>query len=213
MEHTAAELRKLGIAVDIELCKNKRIEYTKYDLIHFFNIIRPADILYHIDESGLPFVVSPVYVEYHGLPSYSWQQKLINTFERNWLEYIKVVARSIKNRERIVSWKYLWMGHKRSIKYILEKCKHLLPNSHSEYTRLKRDFASARQYHVVPNAIDTSIFSINSKEWRVKEHNTVLCVARFEPRKNQLEVIKALSGTKYNVTFIGNIAPNHRAYY
>ena len=40
---TARHLEELGIQVDIRLT-NERISYDQYDLLHFFNIIRPADI-------------------------------------------------------------------------------------------------------------------------------------------------------------------------
>ena len=38
---------------DIKLT-NEKIDYSKYDLLHFFNITRPADILYHLEKSSLP---------------------------------------------------------------------------------------------------------------------------------------------------------------
>ena len=60
---TAAELNKLGIKADIRL-SNEATEYTSYDLLHFFNIIRPADILYHIKIANKPYVISPIFVDY-----------------------------------------------------------------------------------------------------------------------------------------------------
>src|SRR6516164_5516319 len=61
--NTASQLRILGIEVDIFLADQKP-EYARYDLLHFFNIIRPDDILPHISLSRLPFVVSTIYVDY-----------------------------------------------------------------------------------------------------------------------------------------------------
>jgi len=213
VNNTAGQLRKLGIDVDIELCSNEQISYRQYQLIHFFNIIRPADILYHIDKSKLPFVVSPIYVEYDKLQGQQGiQHKLVGMLGKYTMEYAKTIARSLTNNERIVSKKYLLLRHKRSIAYILRRCSHLLPNSQSEYSRLKRDFPFAGTYTVIPNAIDAAIFN-NTAAFSVREEGSVLCVARFEPRKNQLNVIKALAHTAYKVTFVGNIAPNHHAYY
>ena len=63
VEETAANLRNLGVAVDIKKASEK-INYNDYDLLHFFNIIRPADILLHINRSGKPFVVSTILVNY-----------------------------------------------------------------------------------------------------------------------------------------------------
>jgi hypothetical protein len=54
VENTARALEQLGLKVSIERCDNKNIQYNQYHLLHFFNIIRPADILYHIQKSNLP---------------------------------------------------------------------------------------------------------------------------------------------------------------
>ena len=216
VENTAEALRLLGIGVDIALCNNKQIDYSGYDLIHFFNIIRPADIIYHVDRSKLPFVISPIYVEYREQAKYSiqsTQNRLISILGKNGQEYVKCIARSIKNKEKIISKKYLYLGHKRSINYILKKCEHLLPNSDNEYRRIKADFPHAGNYTTVPNAVNSNIFKINEEQINAKVPLSVLCVARFEPQKNQLNAIKALSDTDYKVTFVGNIAPNHHSYY
>ena len=63
IEQTARWLRLLGAIVDV-FPANTRIPYQQYDLLHFFNITRPADFLLHADKSGLPFAVSPNLVDY-----------------------------------------------------------------------------------------------------------------------------------------------------
>ena len=40
------------------------VDYPAYQLFHFFNITRPADMLYHIGRIKVPFVVSPILVDY-----------------------------------------------------------------------------------------------------------------------------------------------------
>ena len=39
---TGEELNKLGVQTEIKLA-NEKINYEEYDLLHFFNLIRPAD--------------------------------------------------------------------------------------------------------------------------------------------------------------------------
>jgi glycosyltransferase involved in cell wall biosynthesis len=216
IENTAAGLRTFGVDVEIALCNNLDIDYSGYDLIHFFNIIRPADIIYHVDKSGLPFVVSPIYVEYTEQARYNrnnFKDKVLAMLGKHTQEYVKCLARSVINKEKIVSRKYLFLGHSRSIRYILTRCSHLLPNSQSEYLRLKRDFRAAGTYSIVPNAVDINRFTITAEELLSKQDKTVLCVARFEPQKNQLNIIRALAGTGYRLTLAGSVAPNHRYYY
>lgn len=216
MENTARELQHSGIEVTIELCSNNNIDYRPYRLIHFFNLIRPADMLYHIRKSGLPFVVSPIYVEYEDAARNDrkgWRRGLLTSLGKHRGEYVKTIARAIKNKEKIMSPQYLVKGHRRSIEYILTHCSYLLPNSHSEYRRLRRDFPQAGAYRVVPNAIDTRIFNTDGAAPASRAPGSVLCIARFEPRKNQLRVIEALKAMPYTVTFAGDAAPNHQAYY
>jgi len=47
IQKTAEYLNKAGIQVSIKF-SNEKIDYSTFDLIHFFNIIRPADMLLHI---------------------------------------------------------------------------------------------------------------------------------------------------------------------
>lgn len=214
IEKTAEELRKLGLDVDIELCDNRHIDYRPYDLLHFFNIIRPADMMYHIDKSKKPFAVSPIYVEYaEQLRFYrdNFKNRILSLLDKHRQEYIKCIARAFRGQERIISKKYFFMGHKRSISGILERCSLLLPNSQSEYERLKTDFPEAMKYEVIPNGVDTDIFHPPVPD-RGRE-NKMLCVARIEPQKNQLNLIRAVNGTPWLLTLAGMTAPNHQRYY
>ena len=63
MLHTAKYLQQLNVQVDIRLA-NEKINYKEYDLLHFFNLIRPADILPHIGKANTPFVVTPLLIDY-----------------------------------------------------------------------------------------------------------------------------------------------------
>lgn len=211
---TAKYLRDLGVNVDIKMT-NEEIDYQNYDLIHFFNIIRPADILSHIADSNLPFVVSPIYVDFS---EYDKQMRkgllgfAFKFFDLNTIEYLKCLARYVKNGEKIGSNLYLVKGHKNSIKYIARQSEYLLPNSNSEYLRFERDYKVKKDYEVVPYAVDRGTFNMDAQpDPNYLDH--VLCVARFEGRKNQLNVIKALKNTDYKLSLVGHVSPNHQSYY
>ncbi len=213
MENTANALKQFGIDADIELCNNKSIHYAQYELIHFFNIIRPADIIYHIDKTNIPFVLSPIYITYGEFEKHlkGIKNRILSAFGKHLQEYIKCIARYILNGEKIISYKYVFLGHKKAVEYILKRCAYLLPNSQSEYNRLRKDFNHTGNFHIVPNAVDTHIF-YEEKNIRRKE-NSVLCVARIEPHKNQLNVIRALRNTNYHLTIAGAVSRNHQAYF
>lgn len=212
--NTVSELLKLGADAEVKL-SNEKIDYDKYDLLHFFNIFRPADILLHIKKSKKPFVVSPIFVDYSEFDKI-WRKGLPGIIFRflspDTIEYLKTIARSLVNREKIVSPSYLLRGQKRSIQYILNRTSRLLPNSNNEYKRLFARYGISAPFNVVPNAIDPDLFSSQAPP-RPREHNLVLCVGRIEGIKNQLNLIHALNETEFRLLLIGNPAPNQREYY
>lgn len=213
LDLTAHNLRELGVQVDVYLTNNE-IDYTRYDLLHFFNIIRPADILKHIERSGKPYVVSTIFVEYGTVKQEigTAQRILKKVFSDDGLEYIKAIARAIKNGEKIVSPSYFLKGHRASVQYVARNAAILLPNSESEYRRFEKKYDISRPYHVIPNGINTEL---TDKEYphSDKYHNAILCMGRIEARKNQLRLIKALNNTEYKLYIHGKPSPNAIAYY
>lgn len=212
---TAEALQRLGVMIDIKLCNEKNIDYFRYTLIHFFNI-RPADMLLHIRKSKLPYVISTIYVDYAKpavQKSESMRDRILNLFTSDTQEYIKIMAKTILHKEVIVSPNYIWKGHKRSVRWTLKNAAELLPNSENEYKRLLASYGVEKKYTVIPNAADVEIFNYNKEDILLKDRNMVLCVARIERRKNQLNLIRALNDTAFQLYLIGDPAPNHIRYY
>ncbi|HXS38062.1 MAG TPA: glycosyltransferase family 4 protein [Flavipsychrobacter sp.] len=213
IELTAQYLREMGVGVDVFL-SNQKIDYNLYDLLHFFNIIRPADIIKHIKSSRKPYVVSTIFVEYGNIKSetYGLRGVVKKVFSDGTLEYLKVLARAIKNGEQIVSKQYIWWGHTKSIRYVIKNASCLLPNSESEYKRLTDRYKVTGSYRIVPNGIDKRL---TEKQYPVNAEykNAVLCMGRIESRKNQLGLIRALNNTQYQVFIHGKPSPNNMVYY
>ena len=214
IEMTAKYLRVVGVFVDIKL-SHENMDYENYDLLHFFNIIRPDDIWPHLEKTKVPFVISTIFVDY-----FEYERKnrkglisLVNSiFDRDQIEYIKTIARSVKNGDKIKSRHFLTRGQRKSIQAIAEKAAILLPNSHSEYNRFVSLYGVKQRYQKVVNAIDPSYFSLDvMPNPTYKDH--VLCVGRIEGRKNQLNLIKALINSEVQLTIIGKPSPNHIGYY
>lgn len=218
MQKTAEGLRALGIEVDIKLCDDKKIDYSQYHLLHLFNIIRPADCIYHIRKSRLPYVVSTIYVDYTDYENYSKKSRggigrILGLLGKNTSEYIKAIGRMLMNGEKIISWEYLIWGHQRSVKYVLNNANMLLPNSVSEFKRLNKHYDTQAPYQIVYNAADTTLFNCLPDTISGKDSKMILCVGRIEGRKNQLNLIKAINDSDFQLYIIGNYAPNHKAYY
>jgi glycosyltransferase involved in cell wall biosynthesis len=212
MFESASQLRMLGVEVDIKYADEKPI-YEEYDLIHFFNIIRPADILAHI-RHHVPFVVSAIYVDYANVEanSSSLLKRFVSKFlNKNNIELIKTIARHILNIEKIQSLEYLRRGHKNSIIKIIENAKSIIFITNNEKYRFENDFGTIFKYYIIPNGINKEIFNIKNSEYIDREG--VVCVARFEPLKNQLNLIRACKELNYKLTMIGKASDNAKEYY
>lgn len=108
ISNTAKELNKFSVEAHIRLT-NENINYNEYDLLHFFNIIRPADILRHTAGTK-PFVVSPIFVDYSEFElkqrggAIGRVTRFLNAESK---EYVKAIARYLVNDEKILSTAYL----------------------------------------------------------------------------------------------------------
>jgi glycosyltransferase involved in cell wall biosynthesis len=209
---TAMHLAQLGVTAEIKLA-NEEIDYKQYDLLHFFNLIRPADILYHSKKAAKPYVVSTILVDYSEYDKHHRKGvgALFSHLPSDSIEYLKTMARWLLGRDHLSSLSYIWKGQHKSIIEILNNAVMILPNSESEYKRVARSYTAQVKYKVVPNGINADTF--NYSEPSEKDDNLVLCVARIEGIKNQLNLIKALNNTQYKLLLIGAYSPNQAAYY
>jgi len=209
---TARQLCAIGVDTEIILT-NETIPYNQYDLLHFFNIIRPADMLYHIKKANKPFVVSTILCDYSEYDKY--QRKgavgmLFGNFSTDSIEYLKTMARWILGKDHLSSLSYIWKGQRKSIIEILRTSAMVLPNSDSEYNRVQ-NYTKQLKHLIVPNGVNPELFEYDPAV--IKDDNLVLCVARIEGLKNQLNLIKALNDTPFKLLIIGAPAPNQLAYY
>ena len=205
---TAKALREKGLIIDVN---PDRPVYDNYDLLHFFNIIDPEDILGHLERCHKPYVVSTIYCLYEEYDRH-YRKDLIRLayrfLSRDQVEYLKTVVKWIVKRERLSSYSFLWRGHKGSIRHILHRARCLLPNSESEYQRLNADYNIEKQYVVVPNGVNTEEFSDSTGN-----RSIVLCVSRIEGRKNHINLIRAMNETDLPLYLVGMPAVNQQAYY
>jgi len=92
----------------------------------------------------------------------------------------------------------------------------VIPNSRSEAKQLRRFFnVPSGKITVIHNGTDQTFADANPDEFYVRYglSDFVLCVGRIEPRKNQLNVIKALKGIHKPVVFIGDYVSQFKSYY
>ena len=212
IRETANELIKLGAEADICLA-DEVVNYDSYDLLHFFNIIRPNTISGHVKKSNLPFVISTIFVDYSEIERSERGllfRFLAKVFGPDGTAYFKTIGRLIFNKEKIIDRSYLFYGHRKSAEKLLNSASKLLPNSDNEFRRLKERYNFRNTYTKIPNGVTNDF--IDQKSTHQKGMG-VVCVGRIEFVKNQLNLIKALKGTGIPLKIIGQPAPNHKAYY
>lgn len=219
---TAEALRNLGHTVDISTEISP--DLTGYDIVHLFNFIRPQETnlqARNARSQGKPVALSTIYVDYSeyekkasGLP----RQVAANLLGSDGVEYLKVLARAVVNREmNRGTFELLRRGFRRLQLETLLNVDVLLPNSHSEHRRLLADFPTAASvpHVVVPNSVDLD-FCRSYAEVPSDLHphrDGVLCVGRIEGSKNQLNLVRAMEGLPFPLTLIGKPAPNSHSYF
>ena len=214
LEMTAKHLRALGVEVDI-YSGSMSANYEDYDLLHFFNITRPDNIICHLKKK-VPYVVSTVFVDYS---EYDKEIRggvagiLFKILSASQIEYAKAIARFVVGRDTINSRYFVMHGQLKSVVHVAENAKLLLPNSHSEHSRFEKMFGRKFRYRKVVNAINPDIFNPAVVTANNDYNDHILAVGRIEGLKNQLNVIKAVIGTKYKLTIIGRPTLNQQSYY
>jgi glycosyltransferase involved in cell wall biosynthesis len=212
IEQTARRLRDLNVEVDI-LRSIDVIPYEKYDVLHFFGIPRPGDMIHHSQLSKMPFVISTIHCTYGDY--YKYNRKGIGAIfagmSSDRMEYFKTIARWLVGKDHRPSINYLLSGQRKSVIKALETAHFILPNSQSESDRLKEIYTSNVKSVIVTNGINPEKFPFDPAI--PKDGNLVICVGRIENRKNQLNLIKALNGTKYKLVLIGAPSANQTQYY
>jgi glycosyltransferase involved in cell wall biosynthesis len=209
---TTRHLGDMGVSAEIKLT-NEHIDYAQYDLLHFFNLTRPADILFHSKKARKPFVVSTIMCNYSEYDKHHRKGigYLFSFLPADRIEYIKTIGRWLKGSDTLSSKYYLWKGQRNSVIKILKNAGMILPNSLSEYKRITETYPCNVNYAIVPNGVSTHVFQRNY--FIRRNEKMILCVARIEGIKNQLNLIKALNNTAFKLYLIGSHAPNQKAYY
>jgi glycosyltransferase involved in cell wall biosynthesis len=140
---------------------------------------------------------------------------------RDVIEALKAAGRGVNNREWSRGSLALFLrGFLRMQHEVVSLSSGLLPDSHSEWLRvahdLKLDPADDR-VTVVPNGFDTETRTSITVDQSPPAHlaqfeDCVLCVARLEGRKNQLNLIEAVRDTDMTLVLAGPATANQSRY-
>lgn len=219
---TAEALREKGYHVDISTELEPDIR--TYDIVHLFNLMRPQEVYLqalNAKKYGKKIALSTIYgpyVEYDKKARQGLSGLVTKMLPHSGAEYLKIAARALRNFEfHKGTLLVLSKGYYSLKKSIVDMVDIFLPNSESEMRRVIADHdLKDPKYVVVPNAVDAKVFDFDNVviSPEVNKYNDcILCVARIEGRKGQLNLVRAIKDLHWPLVLIGKSAPNHIRYF
>jgi glycosyltransferase involved in cell wall biosynthesis len=212
------QLRRLGVDTDIRLF-SEDIHYAQYHLLHFFNIGSAPPIFRHLrlfKKTGakMPVILTPNLVDYSEFDKKhrtGLSGLLFRILSGKQIEHVKMIARHITGTDPVNALPVLVKPYADAVKYVLENVSLILPNSRMEYSRIEKQYNNRFAHTVIRNGIDTEIFHYD--QYPQKSATMVLSIARIEGLKNQLNLIRAMNGTGFQLFIIGRPSLNQSRYY
>lgn len=205
MLQTARHLRALGLEVDISTAESGNVK--KYDIVHIFNIFRPRWSYLQLENAvrqRRPVVISPIYWDERELVQYTIS-RLIRELD---LRDLAAAAGEwvLRRLNGIRDWRgrVALLPDRRMQRYVLDTAARILPNSDAELQMLVQSFGvSDSKVSVVYNGVDSIACEDSRQNSTSVPSGCVLMVARFDQRKNQLGLIRALKRTDLKLVFVG----------
>ena len=195
VERLSAGLKERGCDVTVDV--SGAADPSGFDLVHLYNFATTEFtecLAKRAKAAGVPYVVTTLYEE---VPEFHAQSHLVALHvmdyvrrgqdKKWWNDYVL----DLSNAPRAERFKADW---------IVSNAAALFPNGSGETAAIKRDFPDAKNLveiplgHEVGAVVGPELFE---REYGVKDF--VFCVGRFETRKNQLMLLKALEDSDLTV--------------
>ncbi len=185
------------------------------DIVHIFNIQTYNESEYYVriaKKYRKKIVLSPIYWDLYDaiyVTAMFYRLKITSSFTllifrnvgKNFIKFYNDIFKKIRRIK---------------IKYILNNSDIILPNSEEEYQIISDEFGFKGPYKVVYNGVDNFFCKKQRRRELNKKVINILTVGRIEPSKNQLNVLKAITGIKnnyndkiINYTMIGRGVPEY----
>jgi glycosyltransferase involved in cell wall biosynthesis len=215
MRTLADELRRRGHLV---YDSDEELEQAP-DILFHFNLGRPEQALDHLNRfPNARVFVQTIFVDYRTTDEHTsagtLRKSLSSIIGAGQMELLKELGRWLKGQRGFPSWAYLARGHDKSVQAVLDRAERIFSASKEELFWIKG------RYRIHQEACETllpplSLFYFdqrNSRKPKVRGAGG-LCVARIEPLKNQLSLIRAWKESFGTLHLVGDPAPNHQAYF
>lgn len=220
MMKTKEALEALGVQVHVSL--ELEPDVSGYDVVHLFNLVRVHETYHQLQNAkrqSKPVALSTIYwdfAEFEAL-AHGGVRKMVGRLPEPIREAIKAFGRILRRRDYVrANLPVIFGGYRSMQRDICRSADVLLPNSMTEKALLERKWSiPPEKFVIVPNAVDEVFFSGKGElfQGNLRNRKFVLCVGRFDPRKNQLALAHALRDSDIPMVFIGHPAPNYHWYY
>lgn len=226
LEQLAMALRAEGHRVDVHTGTRFQLDH-RWDLVHIFNLQRPGETARQVCRAArsMPVVISPIYGDTTGLDAQgrSLMRRVLSRVAPPQLIELgkqgRRVARGLGELESI--YPILARGPETLRRWVLGRCRGIYPNSGWEAEGLRRYIAPERvdNVEVVPNGVDIGLLERGwtadtfRQRWGIEYDKFILCVARFDERKNNLALVRAALQADVPCVMVGRPAPLHVGYY
>ncbi|MEW6407148.1 MAG: glycosyltransferase [Patescibacteria group bacterium] len=195
---TKEALEKQGVYV--KLFNQWEDKIKDYDILHIFGSVKDCLGLMESAKSfGIKIVVSPIF----------W-----STFQKCFFEYGSIVDRLRLTAQHLAKVIMPNIPSQRRKIFLLADA--IIANSFMERDQVKRLFSiDNKKIAVAHLGVDERFISANPQEFIDKFgiKDFILSVGRIEPRKNNLNLIKALKSSGLKLVIIGDPVSNYMQYY
>lgn len=195
---TKEALEKKGVCV--KLFNQWEDKIRDFDILHVFGSVKDClGLMQAAKNLKLKVVISPIF----------W-----STLQRSWYEYGSLSKRFLMVFRHTAKVLCPFIPSARRRMFLIADA--IAPNSEAEAAQTSRLFAVDKsKMHIVNLGVDER-FSRADKTAFINKYgisNFILSVGRIEPRKNQLNLIKALRGSGKQLVFIGDPVSGYEDYY
>lgn len=195
---TKEALEKKGLTV--ELFNQWEDKLKDFDILHVFGSVKEClGVMQTAKALGVKIVLSPIF----------W-----STLQRSLHEYGSVRKKLQMASQHIAKVTFPIAPSARRKMFLLTDA--LVPNSEAEANQIARLFLiDKNKMHIVYLAADERFAKAEGSEFtnRYGIKDFILSVGRIEPRKNQLNLIKALKGSGMRLVFIGDAISSYEEYH